>query len=97
LVFSDLTTYNIPAKPNGILSLSVTSAVTVLALTAVKIPQGVAGKGSLFFLSLKDGQHHHQTPMLISEKKERKTIGLVSPAVISVCLYDRSNILPADF
>lgn len=35
--------------------------------------------------------------MLISEKKERKTIGLVSPAVISVCLYDRSNILPADF
>jgi hypothetical protein len=30
-------------------------------------------------------------------KRERKTMVLVYAAVISVCLCDRSNILPADF
>jgi hypothetical protein len=49
-----------------------------------------------FFLLLNNSQHHHQTSMLILEKRNKGNGASLCSCHFYVCMYDRSNTLPAE-
>jgi hypothetical protein len=77
--FFSYSTTIICLRQNGIVSLSVAAAVAILALTAVKIPQGITRKRILFLL-LSGSQRHHQ-----KKKKERQWGYFIQLSFL--CLY----------
>lgn len=95
LFVSDSTTITC-RRPNGTVSLSGAAAFAILALTAVKIPQGIARERIFSAARARAAKCQSTSPRGEREGEERQWSYFVYSCHFSVYISKRSNTLPAD-